>query len=380
MLRRQFLKNSVLFSAAGLVGPALASPAVQSLKPLAAPVMRRRFALSQTYKLAPPQGSSGVVKLWIPLPVETAFQQLTGLSFSGNYQQAYITTNNAYGARTLFASWPKSDGELLLQLDLEIETADWEPLKHDALKNWRAPEAIVYPLDVKPYLLPTTHTPVDGVVRETAQKITGDEQDPLKKARLIYDWVSSHMERDNNVIGCGTGDVATILQSGKLSGKCTDMSSVFVALARASGIPARELFGIRLGKANKLERYSASAFGKADSAGVADVSGGQHCRAEFYLAGYGWLPCDPADVTKMRLAEKKSHQDPDVQAVNTYLFGNWEMNWVGFNYGRDFELYPATEQGAMNNFGYPYAEVDGDPLNFYDPKVFAYQYVSTEQR
>ncbi|UYM55354.1 transglutaminase-like domain-containing protein [Leclercia adecarboxylata] len=380
MQRRQFLKNSVLLSAAGLVGPALANETVKtSLAPIA-PVMRRRFVLSQTYKLVPPQGSSGVVKLWIPLPVDTAFQQMTGMAFTGNYQQAYVTTNNAYGAKTLFATWPKSEGDLLLQLDLEIETADWEPLKHDALKNWQAPEQIVYPLAVKPYLLPTTHTPVDGLVRETAQKITGGETDPLKKARLIYEWVSSHMERDNDVIGCGTGDVATILQSGKLSGKCTDISSVFVALARASGIPARELFGIRLGRANKLERYSASAFGKADSAGVADVSGGQHCRAEFYLAGYGWLPCDPADVTKMRLAEKKAHQDPDVQAVNAYLFGNWEMNWVGFNYGRDFELYPATEQGAVNNFGYPYAEVDGDPLNFYDPKVFTYHYVSTEQR
>ncbi|NYU08000.1 hypothetical protein A8O28_22050 [Enterobacteriaceae bacterium CCUG 67584] len=380
MQRRQFLKNSVLLSAAGLVGPALANETVKtSLAPIA-PVMRRRFVLSQTYKLVPPQGSSGVVKLWIPLPVDTAFQQMTGMAFTGNYQQAYVTTNNAYGAKTLFATWPKSEGDLLLQLDLEIETADWEPLRHDALKNWQAPEQIVYPLAVKPYLLPTTHTPVDGLVRETAQKITGGETDPLKKARLIYEWVSSHMERDNDVIGCGTGDVATILQSGKLSGKCTDISSVFVALARASGIPARELFGIRLGRANKLERYSASAFGKADSAGVADVSGGQHCRAEFYLAGYGWLPCDPADVTKMRLAEKKAHQDPDVQAVNAYLFGNWEMNWVGFNYGRDFELYPATEQGAVNNFGYPYAEVDGDPLNFYDPKVFTYHYVSTEQR
>ncbi|POU77480.1 hypothetical protein C3387_02970 [Leclercia sp. LSNIH6] len=381
MQRRQFLKNSVLLSAAGLVGPAVASKTVvQNNGPLAAPVMRRRFVLSQTYKLTPPQGSSGVVKLWIPLPVDTAFQQMTGMAFTGNYQQAYVTTNNTYGAKTLFATWPKSEGDLLLQLDLEIETADWEPLKHDALKNWQAPEQIVYPLAVKPYLLPTTHTPVDGLVRETAQKITGGETDPLKKARLLYEWVSSHMERDNDVIGCGTGDVTTILQSGKLSGKCTDISSVFVALARASGIPARELFGIRLGRANKLERYSASAFGKADSAGVADVSGGQHCRAEFYLAGYGWLPCDPADVTKMRLAEKKAHQDPDVQAVNAYLFGNWEMNWVGFNYGRDFELYPATEQGAVNNFGYPYAEVDGDPINFYDPKVFTYHYVSTEQR
>ncbi|POT25098.1 hypothetical protein C3433_20110 [Citrobacter freundii] len=380
MQRRQFLKNSVLLSAAGLVGPAVISQTVRAAEPSVAPAARRRFVLAQTYKLNPPKGSRGVVKLWIPLPVDTAFQQMTALAFNGNYIQAYVTSNNTYGAKTLFATWPDSQSELLINVDIDIETADWEPLKQDALKTWQAPEQIIYPLDVKPYLLPTAHTPVDGLVLETARKITGNEQDPLKKARLIYEWVSSHMERDNDVIGCGTGDVAEILKSGKLKGKCTDMSSVFVALARASGIPARELFGIRLGKANKLERYSKSAFGKADSAGVADVSGGQHCRAEFYLAGYGWLPCDPADVTKMRLAEKKSHQDADVQAVNTYLFGNWEMNWVGFNYGRDFELYPATEQGAMNNFGYPYAEVDGDPINFYDPKAFSYSYVATEQR
>lgn len=57
-----------------------------------------------------------------------------------------------------------SQGELLVNVDIDIETADWEPLKQDALKNWQAPEQIIYPLDVKPYLLPTAHTPVDGLV------------------------------------------------------------------------------------------------------------------------------------------------------------------------------------------------------------------------
>lgn len=82
----------------------------------------------------------------------------------------------------------------------------------------------------------------------------------------------------------------------------------------------------------------------------------------------------------MRLTEKKEHSDPAVQAVNDYLFGNWEMNWVGFNYGRDFDLSPEAEQAPINNFGYPYAEVDGDPLNYYEPKIFAYDYQSKEQR
>lgn len=181
MQRRQFLKNSVLLSAAGIVGPSIVSRTVQAAEPAIMPVARRRFVLSQTYKLNPPKGSNGVVKLWIPLPVDTAFQQMTNLAFSGNYKQAYVTTNNAYGAKTLFASWPDSQGELLIKVDLDIETADWEPLQHDALKNWQAPEQITYPLDAKPYLLPTTHTPIDGQVLETARKITGNEQDPLKK-------------------------------------------------------------------------------------------------------------------------------------------------------------------------------------------------------
>lgn len=181
MQRRQFLKNSVLLSAAGFVGPSIVSQTVQAAEPLAAPVARRRFVLSQTYELNPPQGSRGVVKLWIPLPVDTAFQQMTNLVFTGNYKQAYVTTNNTYGAKTLFASWPDSQGELLIKVDIEIETTDWEPLKHDALKTSQAPAQIIYPLDVKPYLLPTAHTPIDGLVQETARKITGTEQDPLKK-------------------------------------------------------------------------------------------------------------------------------------------------------------------------------------------------------
>ena len=66
---------------------------------------------------------------------------MTALTFSGNYKHAYVTTNNTYGAKTLFATWPDSQGELLIKVDIDIETADWEPLKQDALKTWQAPDA-----------------------------------------------------------------------------------------------------------------------------------------------------------------------------------------------------------------------------------------------
>lgn len=375
MKRRNFLKSTAIIPALGLIGAVKTVIAQEQTNVQSG---RRQFKLIQTYDLHAPQGSDGVLNLWIPVPEDTHFQQLRSMKFNGNYQDASVTANNSYAAKTLFATWPNAKGKPTMTVEMVIETQDWEPMKNGALKNYKAPKKISYPADVERYLQPTAHMPVDGIVKQTADRIVGKETDPLKKARLIYNWVSANMFRDNDVIGCGSGDVAAILKNNQMGGKCTDINSVFVALSRAVGIPAREMFGIRLGKAIKIAPYSKTAFGSADSNGVANVSGGQHCRAMFYLAGFGWVPADPADVTKMRLTEKKQHSDPAVQAVNDYLFGNWEMNWVGFNYGRDFDLSPAAEQAPINNFGYPYAEVDGDPLNYYEPKVFAYDYLSTE--
>lgn len=381
MERRKFLKSTVALSTLGLMAPTLSGARASGPQANAPADGRRRFVMTQNYSLKPPMGSEGQVKLWIPVPEDTAFQQLSHIAFSGNYQQASLTANNRYGAKTLFATWPDAKGAMTLKLEMEIETLDWEPLKSDKLAGWSLPDAgLVIPDEVLPFLRATAHIPVDGLVKETALKVIGAEKSPLKQARLIHDWVRTHMHRDDAVIGCGTGDVGEILKTGKLGGKCTDINSVFVALCRAAGIPAREMFGIRLGASRKLGMYSQKAFGSADEQGVAKISGAQHCRAMFWLAGFGWLPADPADVTKMRLAEKKENGDLAVEAVNDYLFGNWEMNWVGFNHGRDFALSPEAEQGDINNFGYPYAEADGDPLNFYDPAEFSYDYVCIERR
>ncbi|MCH1918259.1 transglutaminase domain-containing protein [Shewanella sp. A3A] len=378
MLRREFLKGAAVMSAAGMVTPVMASAVTSGAAKQDTVAARRRFTLAQAYDVKPPLGSAGKVNLWIPLPEDTVFQKLNHMDVKGNHDDAYITVENNYGAKALLVTWNKSDKPMTVNVELDISTEDWEPMASGALDLYRTPSNIAYPTEVQRFLQATAHIPTDGIVKKTADKIVGDETNPLKKAHKIYLWVSENMERDNSVVGCGQGDVRAILESGKLAGKCTDTNSVFVALARAAGLPAREMFGIRLGQAIKMGQYS-SAFGSAKD-GVASETGGQHCRAMFFLAGFGWVPVDPADVSKMRLAEKAKHTDANVQAVNKYLFGNWEMNWVGFNYARDFELAPAAAQGQMNNFGYPYAEVDGDPLNYYDPKAFAYDYRSTEQR
>lgn len=44
---------------------------------------------------------------------------------------------------------------------------------------------------------------------------------------------------------------------------------------------------------------------------------------------------------------------------------------VQLSAGRDITLSPAQNDEALNYFGYPYGEVDGSALDFYDPENFS---------
>jgi len=59
------------------------------------------------------------------------------------------------------------------------------------------------------------------------------------------------------------------------------------------------------------------------------------------------------------------------------LFGNWEMNWVGFKYARDFTL-PGQQDGPIGFLMYPYAETTQGHKDSLDPDTFSYRITSQE--
>jgi transglutaminase-like putative cysteine protease len=98
-----------------------------------------------------------------------------------------------------------------------------------------------------------------------------------------------------------------MLKSGNLGGKCADLNALFIGLVCAAGIPARNVYGIRV---------VSSKFGyKSLGTGSEVVTKAQHCRSEVFLAGYGWVATDPADVHKVVLEEPPTNlpiNDPKV--------------------------------------------------------------------
>jgi transglutaminase-like putative cysteine protease len=112
---------------------------------------------------------------------------------------------------------------------------------------------------------------------------------------------------------------------------------------------------------------------------LGDITKAQHCRAEFYAQGIGWVPVDPADVRKVILEERPNLtlNDDIVKTMRTFLFGNWEGNWLAYNYAHDVKL-PGSKGAPVTFFMYPQAETADGRLDPLDPDNFKYKIVSRE--
>lgn len=303
--------------------------------------------------------------LWVPLPSTIrGFQRVIDTTYTlsdGNGEEFY---SKALGARYYFVKWDSFERIRRLKIEILIALQDRTTL--------------FYPLDtalkidneVKEFLLPTAHVPRDPYIDKVTRQIVEKSPTPLEKARTIYDWIVHNTYRDENVRGCGIGYPVEMIKqfgtSGKMGGKCFDISSLCVAMMRSAGIPAREVVGLRVG-ASRLS----NAFGTGEN-----ITGAQHCKVEFFIEGLGWIPCDPADISKLVLKENLSIDSQRVKELSGKFFGFWEKNWIALNYARDFDLFPSNVQGKLDQFNYPYGEIDGEYIESYDPKNFRYNFRS----
>ena len=287
-------------------------------------------------------------QLWVPYPTSNKYQAITNIRISGDFDASAVYTDRVFQTPMLYAHWGKNAKSRKLSFAL---SASREEIIRGNLPEKEGPWN---PSDFAIYLAATRLGPVDGEVKKLADKIVAGKSTVLEKAKAVYDWTVENTYRDPDTLGCGVGDVYRLLKNP--GGKCADISSIYVAIARAAGVPSREIFGIRMGKEP-----------------VEDITTWQHCWAQFFLPGYGWVTVDPADVRKKMLVEKLDLKDPKTKAYRDYFWGGVDPYRFVIAHGRDVVLNPPQEGPPLNTFGYPYAEVGGLPLDFYDPATFVYR-------
>jgi transglutaminase-like putative cysteine protease len=308
---------------------------------------------------------AGTTTVWLPAALiqNTPFQKTTSNRFSADGGKTRMVESKQQDLGIVVAIFP-SDIKPVLTLTSQV-----------ALKNYSVdlskpgPARPLPPAEMKYYLEPHKNIPTDGIVKATATDITKGSTTDIEKARAIYEWIVDNTFRDPKVRGCGRGDISVLLNTGYLGGKCADLNALYVGLARAAGLPARDVYGIRVAK---------SELGyKSLGASSEKITKSQHCRAEVYLAQFGWVPVDPADVRKVVLEEPPGNRpltDEIVTSARKRLFGSWEMNWMAYNFAQEVEL-PESKGTTVPFLMYPQARTAEGALDSLDPDNFKYEII-----
>ncbi len=365
MDRRSFLKTAAAIPAAGALG-SFSGLAWTQPAPWANGTRWRSFEVITRIEVTKPKGTS---RVWLPLPLaaDTDWFKTLNSGWSGNASSTRVIPHSKYDTALLYAEWPVGTQQPAIEVVCRFAT-------RDRAVDWANP-AKVEPVEkavLARYLEPNEHIPTDGIVRVTALQATKGARGDVEKARAIYEWIVDNTFRDPKTRGCGVGDIKAMLESGNLGGKCADLNALFVGLARAVGIPARDVYGIRV---------VPSQWGyKSLGAGSSDITRAQHCRAEFHTAALGWVPVDPADVRKVMLEEPPGNlpiSDDKVKLARAKLFGAWEMNWLAYNYAQDVIL-PSGRGAKIAFLMYPQCETASGRKDSLDPDSFRYQISARE--
>jgi transglutaminase-like putative cysteine protease len=324
--------------------------------PFAAPADEPRhasFHVTHAFTVKVPQGTK-LVRIWFAVPQEDGYSAVRNLTVSAGRPARYAAD-----------SWSNQVGYL------EVQKPGPDPIKIREEFDLTRAEIVnrVDPAGTRPltpaertalerYFLPTTHVVVNDQVRKLAGGIVGEERNPVRVARKIYDWTLQNVDywvKDpDHLKASPVGSTEYCLRT--KTGNCTDFHSLFASLAMASGLPTRMVYGSLL---------------KPTLNGVA-VDASYHCWIQFYAPRYGWVPLDvslaniygkefPLSEKNKKLVElttSTGYHGLDPSKVD-YYFGSLDERRVVWSVGRDLMLQPPQEDGPVNALAKMYVEVDG---------------------
>lgn len=277
----------------------------------------RRLLIEQTVRLR--DQADGPARVWVPLPPNTPEQTVTGIAIEAD-RPGTMTADPVFGNRFVVFDFPsKEAGEIRLSYQVE---------RREQIEFGRGAPTLTAAERAR-YLRSGGLIVIDDEVRRRARGAVAGRDGVMEKARAVYDHVFETMAYDKSGSGWGRGDVLYACEVGK--GNCTDFHSLFIALLRAEGVPARFRIGYPVARTSQ------------------GTLRGYHCWAEFYVDAKGWFPVDISEAWKN--PEKKE-----------YFFGRLDADRFVVGTGRDVTLVPPQNGDPLNWVLDPVAQSRGRRL------------------
>ncbi len=295
----------------------------------------RNFIFDYDLVLKNIQRDASRIKIWVPFPTERPYQKVEYIKEKTSLEPNIIY-DKRYNNRILhYSANPPESSSLEINLHYKIKRYEYMN-KPGIASNDRGAVGAGRPDN---YLKPSRLVTISPRVKRIAASITRGKTRDVEKARAIYDYVFYNVAYDKTVPGWGKGDTERVCDIKK--GNCTDFHSLFISLARASGIPAKFVIGVPIPSEKTSQSRS------------------YHCWAEFYAKDYGWIPVDISEAWK----DKTKYE---------YHFGTLDENRIELTHGRDIILDTSQSKESLNYFIYPYVEIDGKVFENVDT-VFSFK-------
>lgn len=234
---------------------------------LAEPVtmkVRHSITLKETGAIVP----GDTVRVWIPIPrmdvprqkdfvalasSEEYFNDPTALHNTAYFERVITSAEEA--AKPFFIEYEyTSYGQWYDMEKMEIEPYDTESAIYKEFTAERFP-----------------HVVFSDRIKKLTAEVVGEEQDPVKKAGLIFDYITAKFPWASAVNYSLIPNIPEyVLDNTK--GDCGQVGLLMITMSRCAGIPARWQSGLMF---------------HPDNCNL-------HDWCELYFEGIGWIPCDPS--------------------------------------------------------------------------------------
>ncbi len=285
-----------------------------------------------------------IVRAWGPFPVENGRQSDIRLLSSSD--KVVFSENSLHN--TVYMERPAASGKTVFEYELSYNVTSKYISPEYILKN-RKP----YNTDSELYKKYTsTEMPqfiIDDEMKRLARRIVGNETEPLRQASLVYDWIDAYFP------WAGAREYSTIGNLARYTldrgyGDCGQVSSLYITLLRALGIPARWESGWMLHPGHV----------------------GMHDWAEVYYEGIGWVPVDMS-FGVLEAAKDVSVRNFYKTGIDIYRFAS--------NKGVGGKLSPEKRfvRSETVDFQLGEMEYDGGNLFYYRDWMPSFKLISIEE-
>ena len=212
----------------------------------------------------------------VPGPIDAQGQEIIQVSYSPTPISTY--RDDSGNLRVKFKTSSVRPGESATVAVHYLLKITLTPAINDSLAGGLSD----MPPDYKKYTVADKYWEVDdATIKSLSYNLTKDESSVLNKVKAIYDYVVKTIEYDHTkfqlrLSGQELGRYGAVKTLTLRRGVCEDISDLFIALCRASRIPAIGVSGLTYREDGMYPRTELS-----------------HAWVEVYIPGYGWLVIDP---------------------------------------------------------------------------------------